>query len=53
MSALSEGIIQDVLLGLNEVVGGIEILQNFGRQLCEHHNLANDNTGHISRSWPA
>ena len=26
LSALSEGIIQDVILGLNEVVGGIEIL---------------------------
>ena len=53
LSALSEGIIQDVILGLNEVVGEIEILYNFGRQLCEHQNLANDNTGHISRQWPA
>ena len=62
LSALSEGKIQDVILGLNEVAGEIEIFLNFGRQLCEHHenltpspthNLANDNTGHISRPWPA
>ena len=62
LSALCEGIIQDVILGLNEVMGEIEILYHFGRQLCERHenltpspthNLANDNTVHISRPRPA
>ena len=51
-----------LFLGLNEGVEEIDILLNFGRQPGEHHenltpspthNLANDNTGHISRPWPA
>ena len=50
-----------LFLGFNEVVEEIDILQNFGRQPGKYHenltpspthNLANDNTGHISRPWP-
>ena len=56
------GKFKTLFLGLNEVVEEIDILLNFGRQPGEHHenltpypthNLANDNTGHISRPWPA
>ena len=63
MSALSEGKIPDVILGLNEVVGELKlfckILEGNYANIMRIERLPqpiiwqNDNTGRISRPWPA